>query len=435
VQSGERYLYLEEALLGGVPRNVIGRDRRPSRGSSDLTMASSNRRFRILIAHSFYRIPGGEDRYVRQQVDLLSSQHAVDLLAETNESLRPGPGTALQMLYSPGKKREVAERIRRFRPDVIHLHNTYPAIGPAVHLAAHELGVPVIMTVHNFRLRCPNGYMFTEGSPCRRCERGAYFNAAIHRCFPTRTQAVAYASALWAHRFVQGLERMVSLFITPSTFMRERLLDWGLPRQRTQVVPHFVEAPPDASSRPGSFGAYVGRLSAEKGLHILLRALRLAGDPPFRIVGDGPIRHALGVMADRLALQNTEFLGRLGGDGLAQVFTKARFCVMPSLWDENFPMAMLESMAAGRPLLVSRMGGLPELAEGGSGVIFEPGDPEDLAAKIGRLMTDDDLCVRAGNRGLALARDRFAPGAHLARLEHVYARVMERDRGGDGSGS
>ncbi len=391
-------------------------------------MGSSRRRFRVLVAHSFYRIPGGEDRYESQQVDLLSTEHVVDLLAGTNESLRPGPGTAARMIYSPGKKKEVAEAIRRFRPDVIHLHNTYPALGPAVHLAAHELRVPVIMTVHNFRLRCPNGYMFTEGSPCRRCERGAYFNAAIHRCFPTRTQAVAYATALWAHRFVQRLDRKIALFITPSTFMRERLLDWGLPRQRTEVVPHFVETPLDASSRPGSFGAYVGRLSAEKGLDVLLHALRLAGDPPFRIVGEGPIRQGLGVLAERLALRNTKFLGRLAGDALAHVFAQARFCVMPSLWDENFPMAMLEAMAAGRPVVVSRMGGLPELAEGGSGVIFEPGDPEDLAAKIRSLMTDDDLCLRAGSRGLALARDRFAPEAHLARLEHVYARVSEEAR-------
>jgi glycosyltransferase involved in cell wall biosynthesis len=394
-----------------------------------LTTVSSERRLRILVAHSFYRIPGGEDRYVQQQVKLLSGAHTVDLLAGTNESLRSGIPTAARMIFSFAKKREVTEAIRRFRPDIIHLHNAYPVLGPAVHLAASERGVPVILTVHNFRLRCPNGLMFTEGQPCRRCEGGAYFNAALHRCFPTRSQGTAYATALWAHRFIQRLERKIRLFIAPSGFMRERLMEWGIPGDLTEVVPHFVETRPDASPRVGSFGAYVGRLSTEKGLDVLLRALRTAGDPHFEIIGDGPAYDKLRAGAAQLELRNAQFLGRLGQDAVRKRLAQARFCVMPSVTEENLPMAVLEAMAVGRPVIVSAVGGLPELVADGSGLLCRPGDSVDLAKKMETLMKDDDQCYRAGSRALSAARNRFGPVAHLTHLERVYAKVRETVEG------
>ena len=183
---------------------------------------------RILYAHCFYRIPGGEDRHVRDQVDLVSRAHDVELISEANVDLSESPATAVRMLYSRSKKRSTwAQIIDRFAPDVVHVHNTYPSLGPAVLLAAHERRIPVVMTVHNFRLRCPNGFMFTEGAMCRRCESGIYINAIVHRCFPTKKQAGAYAAVLWAHRFVMRLEQRIARFIVPSEFMRQRLLASG----------------------------------------------------------------------------------------------------------------------------------------------------------------------------------------------------------------
>ena len=144
---------------------------------------------RILYAHSFYRAPGGEDRHVRDQVDLVSGAHDVELVSESNVDLSESPATATRMLYSRAKKRDVGRIIDRFAPDVVHIHNTYPSLGPAVVLAANDRGIPIVMTVHNFRLRCPNGLMFTEGALCRRCQSGVYTNALLHQCFPTMKQA------------------------------------------------------------------------------------------------------------------------------------------------------------------------------------------------------------------------------------------------------
>jgi glycosyltransferase involved in cell wall biosynthesis len=377
---------------------------------------------RVLIAHSFYRVPGGEDRYVNEQVQLLAGRHQVDLLGARNTELAHGPRTAATMTFSPTKVRAVEARIRAFKPDVIHLHNLYPSIGPAVHLAAKRQNVPLVMTVHNLRLRCPNGLMFTQGKPCRRCEAGNYLNAVAHRCFPSPSQSSAYALALWMHRFLLRLEQKVDLFLTPSIFMQHRLQEWGISEGRTDVVRNFVASPPEVPGS-GTFGIYVGRLSVEKGLDILLRALSVAGDPPFQIVGDGPMQHDVMALARRLDLKRTEFTGRLSPSEVAAKMLEARFLAMPSQCDENAPLSVLEAMASGRPVLISRRGGLPELVERGGGLVTEAGDVQGLASNVRLLMTDDGLCSTLGGQALGIARDDFSAERHLSRLEAAYEKA------------
>ncbi len=380
---------------------------------------------RVLFAHSFYRIPGGEDRHVEEQVDLVSRFHEVELIAASNTGLPKSPATAARMLYSNTKKREVSEVIDRFAPDVVHVHNTYPSLGPAVVLAASERQVPVVMTIHNLRLRCPNGLMFTEGAICRRCESGLYVNAITHACFPTHTQAASYAIALWVHRFVMRLERRIARFVVPSDFMRRRLLEWGIPDERVRLVRHFVPAAEGAGldGVVGSYGAFVGRLSAEKGLDWLLKALRRAGDPPFLIVGDGPTSEALERLARQLGLVNTKFVGRRTQAEVSGLMEAARYIAIPSVWEENAPLSALEALRAARPLLVADSGGLPELVATGAGLAFRPGDESDLAEKVVQLMRDEDLCRRASIEAARLADEMASPQRHMAHLEAVYKEV------------
>lgn len=378
---------------------------------------------RILIAHSFYRRPGGEDRYVEQQMELLTPHHSVELFSRRNEDLEGGLSTAARMTASSPKERHaLRDVIDGFRPDLIHLHNPYPALGPAVHLEARRAQVPLVMTVHNCRLRCPNGYMFTEGKPCRRCERGNYSNALLHHCFSDTKQAASYASSLWVHRFMLKLDDKVTAFITPSEFMHDRMLQWGFPQSRVNVARNFTDHQ-SGSPEPGRYGIYVGRLSSEKGVNVLLEALALAGDPPFRIVGDGPVMPALKELARERGLANTDFLGQLPSGHVAQQLREARFLALPSLWDENAPLAALEAMAAGRPLLVTQGGGLPELVRFGEGFVCQRDDPRDLADKISTISNDDDMCRRAGTAALDRAKAEFTPGAHLRRLEEIYESV------------
>jgi glycosyltransferase involved in cell wall biosynthesis len=269
--------------------------------------------------------------------------------------------------------------------------------------------------------------MFTEGSLCRRCEGGNYTNAVRHRCFPSKAQAYGYATSLWIHRFLLRLEKKVDLFIVPSRFMRDQLHDWGI--NRTAYVPNYTEVPA-ASPSEGSYGLYFGRLSPEKGLDHLIAALKFAGDPPFQIVGDGPLEGKLKDMVAALGLKNTRMVGRVAPDELPRILQEARFAALPSVSHENAPLAALEAMAAARPLLVSDRGGLPELVEGGAGVICRSSDAQDLATKIRRMMEDPSFCVSAGERAVKRAVEEFSAEKHLERLETAYSKATS---GGDPS--
>jgi glycosyltransferase involved in cell wall biosynthesis len=379
---------------------------------------------RILIAHSFYRIPGGEDRYVNQQVELLGTHHDIELLSAHNEDLQGRLRTASRMAFSREMRRSVEKTLERFRPDVIHLHNPYPSIGPAVHLSARRLRMPIVMTVHNYRMRCPNGYMFTEGSVCDRCVGGNTSNAVIHRCFPSRSQAAAYAASLWVHRYVLKLHDKIDVFIAPSEFIRRQLLSWRFPPDRIALVRNFTDVAITGDSRPGRYGAYIGRLSSEKGLDLLLRGLKLAGDPPFVFVGDGPIRAELQMLAEALRLRRTRFEGRVAAAEVERFLREARFVTFPSRCYENAPLAALEAMAVARPLLVANIGGLPELVNDGAGLAFRAGDEHDLATGLSRLMQDDRLCESLARSARRQALEKFSPGRHRARLEAVYGKAV-----------
>lgn len=387
---------------------------------------------RVLIAHSFYRVPGGEDRYVRQQFELLSRHHDVEMIEQHNEALAPELSTAVRMAFSHAAIRSIEDQIEAFTPDVIHLHNPYPSLGPAVHLAAERRGVPLVQTIHNLRLRCPNGLMFTEGRSCRRCERGNYVNAAIHHCFSSRRQAGAYAGVLWLHRFPFKLERKVAAFVAPSRFMTEQLLTWGIPERRISTIRNFVLSIAAAPPNVGDFGVYVGRLSAEKGLPVLLEALSFAGDPPFRIIGDGPLGKDLIALAARLGLHHTEFTGRVDARDARRAVAGCRFLVMPSLCQENAPLAALEALAAGRPVLVSGRGGLPELVESGGGLVFRSGDASGLSEHIQTLFRDRDLCQKLGDRAWRFAVSELRPEHHLDRLLEVYQGALRSALDSDG---
>ena len=383
------------------------------------------RKLRILIAHSFYRLAGGEDRYVQSQLELMRPHHTVALLQKHNQDLEDGLDAASQMTWSPRLTREVVQAIERFHPDVVHLHNAYPTLGPSVHLAARRCGVPLVMSVHNLRLRCPNAMAFTNGSPCRRCENGMYANAVLRGCFPKRSQATVYAASLWLHRFVMRLEERVALFVAPSAFIRDCLLQWGIGDNRIAMIRNFTNVRPDATPRVGRYGLYLGRLAVEKGLPELLRALYLAGDPPFRIAGAGPLELSLRQLTRDLGLKQTEFLGWRPQHQVAEIITEARYQVIPSLGAENAPLAAVEAIAEGRPLIVTRVGGLPELVEQGGGLVCEGGDVASLAAQIRRLVHDDALCRRAGASALQFASSELDASVHRRSLEAAYARAID----------
>ncbi len=359
-----------------------------------------------------------------QQEALLARFHEIELLSRSNRDLPDGPVTLARMTTSHPGRHEVEATFDRFKPDIVHIHNVYPALGPAVHLAAAGRGIPIVFTVHNFRLRCPNGYMFTNGQICRRCEGGAYHNAVVHDCLATRNQAAGYAAALWLHRFALRLEAKVDRFVAPSNFMAQRLTEWGITQTRIAYIPNFTQLP-QVSGALGTHGLFLGRMSDEKGIDGLVDALKIAGDPPFILAGDGPALSHLAQKASDIGLVRTRFVGRVERDEVQRLLIQARFVVVASRSEENAPLAALEAMAFGKPLIVTALGGLVELVEDGRGIAVHPDDEPALAAAITRLMNDPTECSVLGRRARAHANDHFSPDVHLAALTRCYQEVTE----------
>jgi glycosyltransferase involved in cell wall biosynthesis len=216
------------------------------------------------------------------------------------------------------------------------------------------------------------------------------------------------------------LERKVDLFIAPSEFVRDQLVSWGIHSTKIAINRNFIMPMPDVPQDAGSGGVYVGRISMEKGLDVLVDALVLAGDPPFMIVGDGPAGDRIARRIEGAGLRRVRMTGRLDASGVLRMIGEARFLVMPSIWDENAPLAVVEAMASGRPVIVTAAGGLPELVRDGGGVVCDPGDASSLAAAIDRLSRDEGAAVRLGREARRFAEQHLTDDRHLAGLQDAY---------------
>jgi glycosyltransferase involved in cell wall biosynthesis len=395
---------------------------------------------RILLGHSRYRVAGGEESYVERIAPALErAGHAVALYAVATP-VEPGAPRRLalfaDMLWSIRAARAVASIARRFRPDVLHVHNLYPNLSPSVLTAARGGGAAIVMHMHNARLVCPAGTLFAHGQPCRRCVDVrprviAMWPSLRHNCRGSLVEGAAYAGALTLHRALGAFDA-VEAFIATSAFLRTVLVDGGLPPDRVHTLPNFIDppaappSPPPATELPSSpYVVYAGRLSAEKGLAVLLSAM--AGVTSFRLLvaGDGPLlvegraRAATG----RLPV---EFLGRLERPQLASLLAGARCAVLPSLAQETTPFSALEALAAGAPVVASAVGGLPDLV-GGAGLLVPPGAPAPLRAALERVVADDDLRRALGAHAAARVRAHHLD-EHLRRLEKVYATAVAARR-------
>lgn len=317
---------------------------------------------------------------------------------------------------------EAAKRFRRlvgaFEPDVVHAHGIHRQISPSILRVTRELRIPVVQTLHDFHHICPADTLLYAGErPCepRRCGKYWYGPAVVGRCHrrSVATSALSAAETSWA-RLVRAYERGVSRFISPSRFVAEKMRQggWDMPMD---VIPNAIAAESQVRPDAGNGFVYAGRIAPEKGIEYALEAARAAGIV-LKVAGEGPALAAL-----RCQFEGTPFLGRLDTDAVADLVRGARAVVVPSVWYENAPMAVLEAMAAGVPVVASHIGGIPEQIEDGvTGILVRPGDSGDLAAAMRRLEDDPVLAARLGEAARASVRERFAPPAHLVALLRCY---------------
>jgi glycosyltransferase involved in cell wall biosynthesis len=388
---------------------------------------------RILLLHNRYQQRGGEDAVVdAERALLVQAGHEVELLEVSNESLvspfsklEAGVGT----VYSLAGKRATANAIACFRPDVVHAHNTFPLLSPAAYDACQDAGVPVVQTLHNFRLVCPGAQLFREGAPCERCVGQAVPWASIqHGCYRgSRAQTAAVAAMVAIHRWRRTWASRVDAFIALTAFQKDRLVAGGLPADKIHLKPNFAEDPmPALRSAPGDYALFVGRLSPEKGIDVLLDAYA-TGHPgvPLLIAGDGPMRPQLERRLEGSDLgERVRLLGQQDRPALSALLAGARCLVLPSRWYEGFPMVVLEAFAHGVPVMASQIGGLPEIVQAGhNGWWVGPGDSAAWSEALAQAASDPDAAMRLGKSARADYEAHYTPEAGYQRLMAIYDQI------------
>jgi glycosyltransferase involved in cell wall biosynthesis len=382
---------------------------------------------RIAVFHNRYRERGGEDAAVDAQVELLvKAGHEVRFCCVDNREEIQGITGALRAgrfaRWNPATEARVAGWLDGFEADVAHVHNFFPLLSPSLHHALAERGIPVVQTLHNYRLVCANALLLREGAPCRECVDRGPWRALRYGCYrDSRVQTAVWSDLTAYHRRRGTWRDCVTRFVAPSEAARRELVAAGLSDAHTLVIPNPV-ADPGAPAPPGEGGVYVGRLSREKGLDLLLDAWQRLAGTPLWIVGGGPEEARLRARA--AALPNVRFLGEVSRDRALAAFAGAAFAVVPSLALEVFGMTTLEAMASGRPAVVPRGSAMAELVDPGrTGLAFESGDVASLADACRALAQDPAAAAALGEEARRDYEDLFAPDVVLAALEGLYGSI------------
>lgn len=392
---------------------------------------------RVLILHNAYATRGGEDAVVAAESELLAANgHEVRLCIRDSRDLHAsklrGALETLATPWNPDAAHALERALEEFQPELVHVHNLFPRWGLSTLGLLARRKLAVVQTLHNFRWLCAPATQLRDGHECTRCARGDFRSAVTFNCMPQgRAVSAAYALALAANR-AQGLaERLVQRFVCVSEFVREAHLAAGFPAQKLVVKGHFVASAPGADGPGDGSVIYAGRLSEEKGVAVLLRALALLPGVGLKIAGEGDQRSALEAGLSPALRARVHFLGRLTREALDQELARSSVCVVPSLANESFGLAALEAFARGRPVVASRAGGLPELVrDGENGWLVPRGDVAALAERVGWLLAHPAEAQAFGGAGRRLVERHYLPAPNRCRLEEIYAQAvaLARDR-------
>ncbi len=406
---------------------------------------------RILHVNKFLYRRGGAEAYMLDvaelqrraghDVELFGMAHPDNLddlpLSDTFPSYvelePPPPGLAglaagARMVWSPTSSRGMARALEQFQPDVVHCHNVYHQLSPSILAAVRRSGVRCLMTLHDYKLACPSYQMLDHGQLCDACVEGSALNAARRRC---KSDSVAASTLLSIESSIHRATRAygpVDVFISPSRFLAGVMARTGLPPERLVVLNHFVDVAPTVPVAHREGFVFAGRLSPEKGVDTLIRAMALLPSVHLHVAGDGPVRSQLEALADDLAPGQVTFHGRLDKERLRQVVGASVASVVPSRWHENQPMTILESYASEVPAVVTDLGGMPELVRDGvDGLVVPHDQPRALADALHRLHTDPATATAMGRAGRQRLADEFDPQLHLRRLDAIYRNEVAAD--------
>lgn len=383
----------------------------------------------IVVCHNYFRERGGEDQVFEDEVGLLrAGGHEVVEFVRRNTEMS-GIDVSLIAVQAPWNRsayKELLDTARSVSADVVHIHNTLPQLSPAVFKAARASGAAVVHTLHNYRWACPKGILFRDGQPCEECLGLTIPWPAIrHSCYrESRVGSTVVATTLAVHN-VLGTPQSADAYIAAGTFIKEKMIEAGLPGDRIHLKPNFLDPDPGPGDGAGGFAMYLGRLSPEKKVDTLLAAWEQLEQPvPLKISGDGPLRRDVEAAAARMP--NIDYLGFAPREEVNRLLGEAGFLVFTSGTYEAQPLTILESFARGTPVIAGRLGAMATMIEDGvTGWLFEPGDATELAQLVSKAYQDGDALQGMRSSVRAEFQAKYSIARNLDRLIDIYHEAMD----------
>ncbi len=388
---------------------------------------------KILLVHNYLRAPSGENTVFEQERDLLLSKgHSVVTYTLFNRDIEKmdvlrKAMIPLRSFWSFQVCSDISAIIGKEKPDVAHFHNIFPLITPAAYHACSRRGVPVVQTLHHYRIVCPGAQLFRHNAVCTECAGMHFLTGIQYGCYRnSRLFTAGISSIVLFHKWIGTWQKSIDLYIALSDFALKQYKKLGFPSDNFFVKPNFLQNPAESRHQDNGYGIYMGRLGEEKGMNCLLSALNNCPDIPFMIIGDGPLRDDVIRKISEWGMKNVEYMGILPHEQCMHILAGARFHVLPSLCYEGNPMVMLEAMSAGKPSIVSDIGVLAMMVRDGvDGCTFQPGSAVGLSGQMRYLHDHAEESRTMGKK----ARERFdqyysADVNHQLMMES-YTRAME----------
>lgn len=385
---------------------------------------------RILLVHNQYRQKGGEDQVLKSEADILKKNgHTIKCHISKNceiQTFFQKVKVALFTAYSFKAKQKLAKILIEFKPDIVHVHNFFPMLSPSIYDACLDANIPVIQTLHNYRLICSNAFLMRGGKICEKCIHGNFAWGIFHRCYQNSIiGSTVLAAMLFIHHKKKTWQNKVDRYIALTRFGKQKFIDGNLPEKKIAFKPNFVKSPglftKKANSPKKEHAIFIGRLSHEKGVDLLLSAWKKIGFP-LHIAGNGPLRYQL----EQKTTEQIHLLGHLTEDELNMQMQNSSFLIMPSIWQETFGLVIIEAFAWGLPVIASRLGSMAEIVEDGyTGLHFNPGDVKDLREKIQFLIDHPDVADQMGKNARREYEKKYTPEKNYELLINIYKKTID----------
>lgn len=387
---------------------------------------------KILQIDKYNYLRGGAERYYLELSKLLQQHgHQVMVFSQQNEKnvskdyAQYFPKEQYRFFWSGETAAALEDLLKVEKPDIAHIHLLYHHLTPSILKVLKRHHIPVVMTVHDYKLICPNYLLFTEGSPCERCKGHNYAQAVAHKCLQgSVTKSSIVALEMYWHKWFKTYERYIDWYIAPSQFAKTKLVEFGQPAENIQVIPHFIDLTgKQPNYNEGDYILYFGRLSAEKGVDKIIEVYYNKNvSVPLKIAGTGPLEKTLKQTVERYGLTDRiQFLGHLSDSELATAIQHSRFVLVPSLVWETFGLAALEAFAYGKAVVAHAAGALPEVVQHNqTGLIYQT--DTELAEQLMYAVDNPSKLIDLGKYARTIAEQNYDPQQHYAAIMAVYRR-------------